>query len=87
MIASSLLTPFDLHLFNEGTHGHLYEKMGAHISKDPDGATFAVWAPNADPGSVIGGFNFRDRDAKQQQPREQQGVWEGYGLGVRQGGV
>ena len=44
MIASSLLTPFDLHLFNEGTHSHLYEKLGAHLSKDPEGAWFAVWA-------------------------------------------
>ena len=29
MIVQSLLTPFDLHLFNEGSHSHLYEKLGA----------------------------------------------------------
>src|SRR4029077_10034601 len=48
VIARSLLSPFDLHLFNEGTHGHLFEKLGAHIFHDPDGTYFAVWAPNAD---------------------------------------
>ena len=42
MIATSLLTPFDLHLFNEGTHSHLYEKLGAHLSTDPEGAWFEI---------------------------------------------
>jgi len=40
-----VLTPFDLHLFNEGTHGHLYDKLGAHLSSDAEGTSFAVWAP------------------------------------------
>ena len=55
--ARSLLSPFDLHLFNEGTHSHLFEKLGAHPWQDPDGTYFAVWAPNADSVSVIGEFN------------------------------
>ncbi|HEY8796974.1 MAG TPA: 1,4-alpha-glucan branching protein GlgB, partial [Candidatus Dormibacteraeota bacterium] len=87
MIAPSLLTPFDLHLFNEGTHGHLYEKMGAHLSTDPDGATFAVWAPNADSVSVIGDFNSWDKDANQLHPREQSGIWEGFVPGVGHGAL
>ena len=29
MTARSLLSPFDLHLFNEGTHSHLFDKLGA----------------------------------------------------------
>jgi len=78
MIAPSLLTPFDLHLFNEGTHSHLYEKLGAHISKDPEGTSFAVWAPNADWVSVIGDFNGWNRDANKLVPREQSGIWEGF---------
>jgi len=78
MIVPSLLTPFDLHLFNEGTHSHLYEKLGAHISKDPDGTSFAVWAPNADWVSVIGDFNGWNRDANKLVPREQSGIWEGF---------
>jgi len=82
MIAPSLLTPFDLHLFNEGTHSHLYEKLGAHISKDPDGTSFAVWAPNADWVSVIGDFNGWNRDTNKLVPREQSGIWEGFIPGV-----
>ena len=46
MIARSLLSPFDLHLFNEGTHSHLFDKLGAHLSTEPEGTSFAVWAPN-----------------------------------------
>jgi 1,4-alpha-glucan branching enzyme len=87
MIAPSLLTPFDLHLFNEGTHSHLYEKLGAHLSEDPEGATFAVWAPNADWVSVIGDFNGWNRDANKLVPREQSGIWEGFIPGVRHGAL
>jgi len=82
MIAPSLLTPFDLHLFNEGTHSHLYEKLGAHLSEDPKGASFAVWAPNADWVSVIGDFNGWNRDENKLVPREQSGIWEGFIGGV-----
>ncbi len=87
MIAQSLLTPFDLHLFNEGSHSHLYEKLGAHISKDPDGTSFAVWAPNADWVSVIGDFNGWNRDSNKLVPREQSGIWEGFIPGVGHGAL
>jgi 1,4-alpha-glucan branching enzyme len=35
-----------LHLFNEGTHLRLQEKLGSHLltHKGVDGAYFAVWA-------------------------------------------
>ena len=87
MIASSLLTPFDIHLFNEGTHSHLYEKLGAHLSKDPEGAWFAVWAPNADAVSVIGDFNGWNRTANMLVPREQSGIWEGFIPDVKHGAL
>ncbi len=87
MIAQSLLTPFDLHLFNEGSHSHLYEKLGAHISKDPEGTSFAVWAPNADWVSVIGDFNGWNRDSNKLVPREQSGIWEGFIPGVGHGAL
>ncbi|HSS93913.1 MAG TPA: 1,4-alpha-glucan branching protein GlgB [Candidatus Dormibacteraeota bacterium] len=87
MIASSLLTAFDLHLFNEGTHSHLYEKLGAHMSADPAGAWFAVWAPNADWVSVIGDFNGWNRDANKLVPREQSGIWEGFIPDVQHGAL
>lgn len=53
------LTDYDLHLFNEGTHERVYEKMGAHIiEKDGEkGVHFAVWAPSAKRVEIIGEFN------------------------------
>ena len=52
----SLLTDFDLYLFNEGTHARVYEKLGAHVTTvdGTPGVIFSVWAPNADAVSVIG---------------------------------
>src|SRR6266568_2001583 len=76
--ARSLISPFDLHLFNEGTHSHLFDKLGAHLAHDPEGTYFAVWAPNADAVSVIGDFNGWDKNANGLYPREQSGIWEGF---------
>ena len=48
----------DLHLFNEGTHRRLWERLGAHV-RTIDGVTgvaFAVWAPAARRVSVVGDF-------------------------------
>ena len=48
----------DLHLFNEGTHRKLWEKLGAHarVIDGVSGVSFAVWAPNAQRVSVVGDF-------------------------------
>jgi 1,4-alpha-glucan branching enzyme len=85
--ARSLISPFDLHLFNEGTHSHLFEKLGAHPWNDPDGTYFAVWAPNADSVSVIGEFNGWDKGANGLYAREASGIWEGFIPGVRHGAL
>jgi 1,4-alpha-glucan branching enzyme len=76
----TLLTPEDLHWFNEGTHTHLYGKLGAHLVKagTERGATFAVWAPNAERVSVVGDFNGWDPEAAPLHPRESSGIWEGF---------
>jgi 1,4-alpha-glucan branching enzyme len=49
----------DLHLWNEGRHLQIYEKLGAHFHEieGASGFTFAVWAPNARSISVVGDFN------------------------------
>ncbi|MEW6034953.1 MAG: 1,4-alpha-glucan branching protein GlgB, partial [Chloroflexota bacterium] len=83
----SLLTADDLHLFNEGTHFHLYRKLGAHplTQKGVAGTYFAVWAPDAERVSVIGDFNGWCGDSHQLRPRGQSGIWEGFIPGVGQG--
>jgi 1,4-alpha-glucan branching enzyme len=56
---SPALTEFDIHLFSEGNHQHIYEKMGAHVGEQAGvaGVYFALWAPNARNISVLGDFN------------------------------
>jgi 1,4-alpha-glucan branching enzyme len=56
---SRAMTDFDVHLFAEGNHQHIYEKMGAHLGEQGgvSGVYFALWAPNARNVSVLGDFN------------------------------
>jgi 1,4-alpha-glucan branching enzyme len=77
------LTADDLYLFAEGTHGRLAEKLGAHLQ--PDGASFAVWAPNAEHVSVIGDFNGWDPAAHPLSPVRSSGIWSGAVHGARGG--
>ena len=39
----------DRHIFAEGNHHHIWEKMGAHLieEKNQKGVMFCIWAPNA----------------------------------------
>jgi 1,4-alpha-glucan branching enzyme len=77
---STQLTPYDLHLFNEGKHNRLYEKFGAHVVEVDGrrGTYFAVWAPNAERISVVGDFNGWNPDSHPMNPRESSGVWEAF---------
>jgi 1,4-alpha-glucan branching enzyme len=86
---ASLLTPEDLHLFNEGTHYRAYEKLGAHriATNGEPGASFAVWAPNAREVSVIGSFNGWDRRTHPLQVRGSSGIWDGFVPGVDKGAL
>ena len=85
----SLLTDEDLHLFNEGNHFCLYEKLGAHCVKvdGGSGVYFAVWAPNAEKVHVIGDFNGWNRRAHPLNPKQQSGIWEGFLPGVKKGDI
>ncbi|MBA3389819.1 MAG: 1,4-alpha-glucan branching protein GlgB [Rubrobacter sp.] len=71
------LGEMDLHLFGEGNHHRLYDKLGAHISEvdGVGGTAFAVWAPNARRVSVVGDFNGWEgrRHGMRKYPG---GVWE-----------
>ncbi|CDM98233.1 MAG: 1,4-alpha-glucan branching enzyme [Limnospira sp. PMC 1291.21] len=74
---SPKLTDFDIHLFTEGNHHRIYEKLGAHPMNlnGVDGVYFAVWAPNARNVSILGNFNHWD-GRKHQMRKFGNGVWE-----------
>ena len=86
---ASALTDFDLHLFNEGTHFRLYEKLGAHPAgpRPEDGTHFAVWAPNAERVSVIGDFNDWATERDPLAPRASSGIFEGVVRAARPGAL
>lgn len=85
----TFLTEDDLYLFNEGSHFHLYEKLGVHLVRHNgvDGAYFAVWAPNAAYVSVKGDFNGWSRDSHPLTRKGQSGIWEGFIPSVHKGNV
>ncbi len=82
------ITDFDLHLFGEGKHWHIYRILGAHRARidDVHGVRFAVWAPSAERVSVVGDFNNWDGRCHAMQVLGSSGVWELFmpGLSVGQ---
>src|SRR5262250_3229448 len=82
-----LLGDQDLHLFNEGTHNRLYNKLGAHllVTDGVAGTCFAVWAPNAREVSVIGDFNSWQKSRHPLRSRGRSGIWEGFIPGISNG--
>lgn len=68
----------DLHLFAEGTHSRLYERLGAHPARvdGRDGVRFAVWAPEAERVSVVGAFNDWSPEAHPLSPVRDSGIWQ-----------
>ncbi len=84
---AGLLGEQDLHLFNEGSHLRLYEKLGAHPCRRDgvDGTAFAVWAPSAERVAVVGDFNGWKPDLHPMQARGDSGLWERFVPGVGEG--
>ncbi len=68
----------DLHLFGEGTHECIHEKLGAHPRRIDGvrGVAFAVWAPNARGVSVVGDFNGWDGRCYPMRSLGSSGIWE-----------
>ncbi len=72
------ITGYDLHLFNEGSHHKIYEKLGAHLSVQDgqSGTHFAVWAPSAQSVSLVCNRNQWDGRADPMKRIADSGVWE-----------
>lgn len=84
----SLLTDYDVHLFKEGKHFKLYEKLGSHVvsASGVQGTYFAVWVPNGREVSVIGFFNHWKSGVHKLLPRwDQSGIWELFIPGIGKG--
>ena len=81
------LPEFDRHLFAEGKHWHIYQKMGAHqhTVDSIDGVLFTVWAPNAGRVSVIGDFNRWDGRCHPMRSLGGSGIWELFFPGLTAG--
>ncbi len=72
------LPEFDQHLFGEGKHWHIYQKLGGHLHTVDgiDGVFFALWAPNAGRVSVVGDFNRWDGRCHPMRSLGGGGLWE-----------
>lgn len=84
---AALITEYDVHLFAEGTHYRIFEKLGAHPCemKGKKGVHFAVWAPSAEGISVIGDFNEWKADATPMKPIAGSGIWATFVPGLKEG--
>ncbi len=82
-----VLPEFDQHLFGEGRHWHIYQKLGAHLHTidEIEGVYFAVWAPNAERVSVIGDFNHWDGRCHPMRNLGSSGIWEIFIPGLQKG--
>jgi 1,4-alpha-glucan branching enzyme len=85
--SATLLSDWDYHLFNEGSHHRLWDKLGSHpMERDGVvGTMFAVWAPNAAAVSVVGDWNGWNDDANFLESRGPSGIWEGFIPDVHKG--
>jgi 1,4-alpha-glucan branching enzyme len=86
----SPLGDVDLHLFAEGTHGRVYDQLGAHLRAGANGdqaagVDFAVWAPNAASVHVIGDFEGWGKKPFALAQRPSSGIWEGFIPGLAKG--
>ena len=77
----------DLYLFGKGDERRIYDKLGSQLRTldGVAGASFAVWAPNAQRISVVGDFNHWDGRCHPMRSLGPSGVWEIFIPGVSEG--
>ena len=82
-----ILGELDMHLYCEGNHYEIYDKLGAHLTtiNGHAGVIFAVWAPNAQRVSVVADFNNWDGRIHPMRKRVESGIWEIFIPGVVEG--
>ncbi|MDR0577376.1 MAG: 1,4-alpha-glucan branching protein GlgB [Candidatus Accumulibacter sp.] len=82
-----ILGDLDVWLLAEGSHLRPFERLGAHLREIDgiQGASFAVWAPDARRVSVVGDFNAWDGRRHPMRLRRECGVWEIFIPGVEAG--
>ncbi|MBI5202403.1 MAG: 1,4-alpha-glucan branching protein GlgB [Elusimicrobia bacterium] len=82
-----VLGELDLHLWNEGRHWTIYEKLGAHLAEEggKEGVRFSVWAPSAGGVSVVGDFNGWQGGKSRLEQQGVSGIWTAFVPGVAQG--
>ncbi|MBK7109482.1 MAG: 1,4-alpha-glucan branching protein GlgB [Bacteroidetes bacterium] len=86
----SLFSDYDIHLFKEGKHFRLWEKLGAHVyeHEEESGVLFSVWAPNAESVWVMGDFNeWNTTEYKLEARWDASGIWEGFIPGIEVGAL
>jgi len=79
----------DLYLFGKGDERRIYDKLGSHLRviDGVAGASFALWAPNAQRVSVVGDFNHWNGRSHQMRLLGSSGVWELFIPGVPEGAL
>ena len=77
----------DLYLFGKGDERRIYDKLGAQLRTIDGvaGASFGVWAPNAQRISVVGDFNRWDGRCHPMRSLGSSGVWEIFIPGIGEG--
>lgn len=86
---AAFISDVDVHLFSEGTHYRIYEKLGAHqiVRDGVKGTHFAVWAPNASRVSVVGDFNEWNAETNVMELNHSSGIWTTFIAGLGQGSL
>jgi 1,4-alpha-glucan branching enzyme len=76
-LKAQFISEFDKHLFAEGSHLKLYDKLGAHLTSvdGVSGTNFAVWAPAAETVSVVGDFNGWCTESTPMTRLDNSGIW------------